>query len=400
MSERSHVVPTPEGEYFEKSRFAGVSTIALIVAVVGIAVSVLGAIIAPEQFAYSWLFGFAYFFTMCAGCFFWILVHHAVDAEWSVVVRRQWENIALLLPVLALLFIPVIPLSHHLYEWMVLPKGEDHLLDAKRAYLNFPFWLIRALIFFGIFTLGAFLFRSISMAQDKDGDPAKTLRMRKLAFVFLPLFALSLTFGAFDWLSSLNYKWFSTMWGVYIFAGACGSSMSLTVIVITFLRKAGYLRETVTIEHYHIMGKWMLAFSVFWAYIGFSQYMLIWYANIPEETEYFILRNVESWNLMSLALVIGRFFIPFAILLLRAPKKKPDTLFKIACWIVFMQLLDMYIVVLPELHHNGVHLSLFDFAPLLAIGGILVFVYLRLAATTSLFPMRDPRVIESLRIMN
>ena len=400
MSERSHVVPTPEGEYFEKSRFAGASMIALGAAVVGIAVSVLGAIIAPEQFAYSWLFGFAYFFTLCAGCLFWIIVHHAVDAEWSVVVRRQWENIALLLPVLAILFIPIIPLSHHLYEWMVLRPGEDHLLDSKRAYLNTPFWLIRALIFFGVLSLGAYLFRTISIAQDKDGDPAKTLRMRRLAFIFLPLFAFSLTFGAFDWLSSLNYKWFSTMWGVYIFAGACGSSMSLTVIVIYLLRKAGYLRETVTIEHYHIMGKWMLAFTVFWAYIGFSQYMLIWYANIPEETEYFILRNVESWNLLNLLLVIGRFFIPFAILLHRAPKKKPDTLVKIAAWIVFMQLLDIYIVILPELHHNGVHLSLFDFAPLLAIGGILVFVYLRLVTKSSLFPMRDPRVIESLRIMN
>ncbi len=400
MSERSHVVPTPEGEYFDGNRFGGVSILAALVAVIGLLGSAAGAIFWPRQFAFSWLFGFAFFFTLCAGCFFWTVVHHAVDAEWSVVVRRQLENIAILLPVMALFFIPIILFRHQLYEWMVIPKGQDHVLDVKRAYLNLPFWLFRTIFFFSFFSIAAFVYRKISIAQDRDGDPGKTLRMRKLAFVFLPLFALSLTFGAWDWLAGLNFKWFSTMWGVYIFAGTAGSSMSLLVIVITLLRKAGYLTETVTIEHYHIMGKWMLAFSVFWAYIGFSQYMLIWYANIPEETEYFILRNTESWNLASLLLVIGRFFIPFAILLLRSVKKRPGTLVKIACWIVFMQLLDMYVVVMPELHRTGVHFHILDVVPLLAIGGTLVFLYLRIVTKSSLFPVRDPRLIESLRILN
>src|SRR4051794_9499969 len=248
MSERTHVVPTPEGEHFEPTRFAGLSMISAFIGAVGLILSVVGAMMWPEQFAYSGVFGFAFLFTICAGCFFWIIVHHAVDAEWSVVVRRQLENVAMLLPVFFLFFIPIFLLRHYLYEWMVLPKGEDHLLDAKRAYLNFPFWAIRAVLFFGYFSVVAWLFRSKSIAQDKDGDPAKTLSMRRLAFIALPLFGLSLTFGAYDWLASLNYKWFSTMWGVYIFAGACGSSMSFLVILITLLRKAGYLRETVTIE--------------------------------------------------------------------------------------------------------------------------------------------------------
>ncbi|HEX8280897.1 MAG TPA: hypothetical protein VF551_05945, partial [Chthoniobacterales bacterium] len=391
---------TPEGEYFEPNRFGALSLIAGVLAVVGLGLSVLGAFISPEQFAYSWLFGFAFFFTLCAGCFFWCVVHHAVDAEWSVVVRRLWENVAILLALMVLFFIPIILLRHHLYEWMNLAPGEDHLLDSKRAYLNFPFWLVRAIIFLGFLSLAAFVYRRISISQDKDGNPAKTLTMRRLAFVFLPLFGFSLTFGAFDWLASLNYKWFSTMWGVYIFAGAAGSAMSLTVIMTRLMHKAGYLREAITIEHYHIMGKWMLAFTVFWAYIGFSQYMLIWYANIPEETEYFILRNVESWNVLNLLLVIGRFFIPFAILLLRATKKKPDKLVLVASWIVCMQLLDMYIVVLPELHRTGVHVSLFDFVPLIGIGGTLLFVFLRVVTKSSLFPVRDPRLIESLRIVN
>ncbi|MGI9086652.1 MAG: hypothetical protein ACR2HH_02760 [Chthoniobacterales bacterium] len=399
MSERTEV-PTPEGQYFESSRFSGLSLIMAIVAVIGLGLSVVGAIFWPEQFAYSWLFGWAFFFTLCTGCFFWIIVHHAVDAEWSVVVRRQQENLAMLLPVMALFFIPVFLLRHHLYEWMNIPRGAEPLLDSKRQYLNLPFYIVRTIFFFAYFTLWAFLFRKFSVDQDRDGNPARTLTMRRLAFIGLPIFALSLTFGAYDWLAGLNYKWFSTMWGVYIFAGSCGSAMSLTVLVMAALWKAGYLKDILTIEHFHIMGKWMLSFTVFWAYIGFAQYMLIWYANIPEETEYFILRNTESWNLLSLLLVIGRFFIPFAILLMRSVKLKVNRLCMVAGWVVCMQLLDMYIVVMPELHRTGVHVSLLDFVPLLGMGASLVFIYLRLIGKTSLFPVRDPRLIESLRIVN
>jgi hypothetical protein len=346
------------------------------------------------------LFAFAFFFTLCAGCFFWTIVHHAVDAEWSVVVRRQLENLAVLMFVLALFFIPVLLLRHHLYDWLRVPIGQDHALDAKRAYLNWNFFLGRTVFYFVFFVIASLSLRRLSVRQDKDGNPGFTLKMRKLTFVSLPLFALCLTFGACDWLMTLQYKWFSTMWGVYIFAGAAGSSMSLLVLVITALRRAGYLQDIVTAEHYHIMGKWMLAFTVFWAYIGFSQYMLIWYANMPEETQYFLVRNTESWWVLSMFLVVGRFFGPFAILLLQSIKKHPHQLCWVAGWILCMQLLDMYIIILPALHGTGVHLSIWDFIPLIGMGATLAFVYLRILGRTSLFPVRDPRLIESIRIVN
>jgi hypothetical protein len=400
MSERSEVVPVPEGEFVEPNRFSGLSVILGLVGLVGLGLSVVGAFVSPHQFSFSWLFAFSFFFTLIAGSFFWIIVHHVTDAEWSVVVRRQLENLALLMPLMAVFFIPIVLFRHHIYEWMNIPVGQDHLLDSKRAYLNWNFFLVRSVFYFVFFSAVAWLFRRLSIRQDRDGNPAYTLKMRKLAFVALPLFGFSLTFGAYDWLLGIDYKWFSTMWGVYIFAGAAGSSMSLLVLVVAALQKAGYLRETITTEHYHIMGKWMLSFTVFWAYIGFSQYMLIWYANMPEETEYFIRRNTESWNALSLFLVIGRFFVPFAILLLRAPKKKPQRLCLIAAWIVFMQMVDIYIVILPALHGVGVLVSVWDFMPLLGIGATLAFFYLRLAAKSSLFPNRDPRLLESLRIIN
>jgi len=400
MSERLDIVPTPEGEFVEPTRFAPLSFLLALLGLVGLGLSVVGAFVSPHQFSFSWLFAFAFYFTMLAGCFFWIIVHHVVDAEWSVVVRRQLENLAMLIAVMAIFFIPIVIFRRHLYEWMHIPIGHDPILDSKRAYLNWHFFLVRSIFYFTFFIGATLLFRRFSIRQDRDGNPAFTLNMRRLAFVALPLFGLSLTFGAYDWLLGIDYRWFSTMWGVYIFAGAAGSSMSLLVLVITALRKAGYLKETVTVEHYHIMGKWMLAFVIFWAYIGFGQYMLIWYANMPEETEYFIRRNTESWNALSLFLVIGRFFIPFVLLLIQGLKKKPHRLCLIAGWLVFMQMVDIYIVILPALHGPGVLLSIWDFIPLLGMGSTLGFVFLWILRRSSTFPNRDPRLVESLHIVN
>ena len=302
--------------------------------------------------------------------------------------------------VLAILFIPVLLLRHQLYDWMTIPAGKDPVLDLKRSYLNWGFFLTRAVVYFAFFIIAALLLRRYSINQDKNGNPAFTISMRKVSFISLPLFAICLTFAACDWFMSLRYTWFSTMWGVYIFAGAAGSSMSLLVLVITALRKAGYLKDVVTLEHYHIMGKWMLAFVIFWAYIGFAQYMLIWYANIPEEIQYFLARNTGSWWNLSTLLVFGRFFGPFVILLLRSIKKHPNQLSWMAAWILFMQLLDIYIIILPALHGTGVHLSVWDLVCPIAIGCTLAFVYLRVLARSSLFPVRDPRLIESLRLVN
>jgi hypothetical protein len=400
MSERLGTVPTPEGEYFESSRFTGLSSLLGVIAVVALVLCVVGGLVNPHQFSYSWLFAFAFFFTLCAGCFFWTIVHYATDAEWSVVVRRQLENIAVLLGVLAIFFVPILLLRRHLYAWMVIPPGHEANLDSKRAYLNFGFFLIRAIVFFGFFIVASQLLRRFSVRQDKDGNPQFTIWLRRVSFASLPLFALSLTFGAYDWMLSLNYRWFSTMFGVYVFAGAAGSSMSLLVLVITALREAGYLKDVVTVEHYHIMGKWMLAFCIFWAYIGFGQYMLIWYANLPEETLFFLTRNTRSWWALSMLLVIGRFFVPFAILLLRSIKKHPHQLSIMAAWLLLMQMLDMYLVILPALHGTGVHISIWDLLSLIAIGTTLAFIYLRLLPRSSLFPVRDPRLVESLTTVN
>jgi len=359
-----------------------------------------GAGFDADQFAFSYLFAFMFFFTICMGGLFWILVHHAVDAEWSVVVRRQLENLASLLVVMAVLFIPLVFVAPKLWDWMAIPPGTSPLLEEKQPFLAPWFFWMRAAFYFGFFAIAATWLRASSILQDSDGAPRYTVFNRKITFASLPLFAVCLTFSAIDWLMGLDYRWFSTMWGVYIFAGSALSSLCVLVLIITALRRAGYFQGVITPEHYHILGKLMFAFTIFWAYIGFSQYMLIWYANIPEETIYFLRRNTESWQILSTALVAGHFFVPFLLLLPNPGKRNPAFLCGVAVWILAMHLLDIYVVVLPALHQSGVAVSWMDFACLAAIGSTLAAVFLKRLGDAALWPLRDPRLPNSITLKN
>lgn len=412
MSHSHLTVPKPE--IFESRKINRILSALLGIGAFSLLVTLIVGFAAPggsdlrRQFAFSWLFAFLYFFTILIGCFFWIIVHHATDSGWGIVVRRQMENLASLLPWMLLFFLPLFFVRRDIWDWITakdIPVLDPHLRDKIGYFeLHFgslvvPFFWIRAILYFAFFGFAALYFRRTSIRQDSDGDPKWSIQMRGFSFPGILLFAACTTFIAFDWFSSPDYRWASTMWGVYIFAGAAGAGMALIILVVIALKQAGYLRF-VNEEHYHIMGKLLLTFSIFWGYIGFSQYMLIWYANIPEEIQYFLTRNTESWWGLSMLLVIGRFFGPFAILLLRSIKKNPRQLCYVAGWILLMQLLDIYLVVLPALHGTGVHLSLWDFVALIAIGATLGFFYLRIVGKTSLFPVRDPRLVESLKLVN
>jgi hypothetical protein len=398
----SHSTESPNlsVERFDSGVAKKFSSMCFAASVVGLLVSAIGLFTSREQFAFSWLFGFMFVLTLCVGCLFWTILHSATDSEWGILVRRQMENVASVIPYLSVFFLPLILFcAPILWKWWDLPPGQDALLDNKAAFLNHNFFWVRYVAYF--LGLGGFAvaLRSTSVAQDEDGASRHTFRLRKLAIGGLPVMAVCLTFAAVDWLMGLDYHWFSTMWGVYIFAGAAGSSMALLVLIITGLKKAGYLKA-VNLEHYHIMGKFMLAFTVFWAYIAYSQYMLIWYANIPEETIYFKIRNTEGWHALTTILVLGRFFIPFPILLFQGTKKNPKFLCAVACWIIAMQLLDHYIIVLPSLHQTGVSPSVYDFASVLAVAGAAAGFFFRRLASANIFPNRDPRLSGSVALTN
>lgn len=406
MSDHAPVHPQPEFFDYKHvgSRFLGLVSIAAVSFLIVLGSAVYFAVTKNEagikQFAYSYLFAYFFFFTICMGGLFWTLVHHAVDGEWSVVVRRQMENMGSLLVVMAVLFIPLVFVAPTLWQWMQPGNAHDPLLQEKVAYLNKPFFWGRAFFYFLFFITSAGLLRAFSIAQDKDGSPRYTVLNRRVTFASALLFAVCLTFAAVDWLMGLDFHWFSTMWGVYIFAGTALNSMCVLVLIVTALRSAGYLQQVVKMEHYHLMGNLLLAFTVFWAYIAFSQYMLIWYSNIPEETVYFLRRNTGTWWYGSQFLVVGHFFIPFLLLLFAWGKKSPNFLCGIAVWLLLMHLLDMYIIVMPVLHEAGFSLAAlpFDLFSLLAIGCTLAAVYLKRLGESSLFPAKDPRLMKSLNL--
>ena len=316
-------------------------------------------------------------------------MHHATDAEWSVVVRRQLENIALLLCALALFLrsrfccCAIISMS-----WMNIPPGQrSRRLIANVAYLNWHFFLVRAVLYFVLLGGVAFLLRRFSVAPGSRRQSAvHHLDAQGRLCRSAASLRSALTFRRFRLADGTELPLVLHHVGPVHF---CRGRRQLDVAARARDHGAAQSRlsqNVVTLEHYHIMGKWMLAFCVFWAYIGFSQYMLYWYANIPEETQYFLVRNTESWWPLSLLLVVGRFFGPFAILLLQ--RESRNARINSACvagWIMLMQALDMYIIVLPALHGTGVHLSIWDFLCPIAIGCSLAFLYLRIIGKTSLF---------------
>lgn len=405
----SHQIPVPQAERFDLKKAAGLKTIFMGALALGLLGVLVTFFFSATLGAHAWLVAFFYGFTVMVGCFFWNCLHHATDSEWSVVVRRQMENLAALLmkwgpAIFAPIALICIFKPGLLYHWMTLAPGQDPILEGtKSAYLNIPFFWVRVVAIFGLLGILSTILRNRSMAQDRDGAARHTFTMRKVAIGGIPALALCLTFGGIDWLKALNHHWYSTMWGVYLFAGAAGSSMALIILVCKWLQSHGYLKP-VNAEHYHLMGKFIFAFTVFWAYIGFSQYMLITYANIDEETIYFRVRNTGGWNWLSMFLVFGRFFFMFVPLLFQGLKKSKGIIFCCA-WILFMQFLDMFIIIIPEWAPGGsaggiIGGLLACVVAVLAVVGALGLGFLKHLGQGYVFPTKDPRLAESLKFSN
>ena len=397
----SQHIAVPNSEKFDATKGTLLRSVFSVAAAVGLLGAGVVYFANKELFAHVWLFAFMYFFTVLCGCFFWNCLHHATDSEWSVVIRRQVENLASLLKYIAVFFVPIALCVTILYAWMSAePTKDAAMAGSKSLYLNKPFFWFRAVAFFALLGAISHILRKRSVAQDHDGAAKHTFSMRFWAILGIPTLAICLTFSGIDWMKALNHHWFSTMWGVYLFAGAAGASMALIVLVVSWLRKLGYL-SVVNDEHYHLMGKFLLAFTVFWAYIGFSQYMLITYANLDEETIYFRVRNTGTWNYFSHLLVFGRFFFMFVPLLFQGLKKSRFINFT-AVWILLMQFLDIFLIVIPEWSQGGFSFraALAAIFPWLGIGGCLGLLFLRHLGQGYLFPTKDPRLAGSLKASN
>lgn len=428
------------GDHLEASKVRKVKSMALGIAAIGTLVSVYGLFFAPPRFsgpyAYSWLFAFCFYLTLSLGGCFWTLLHNVTNSGWGTSVRRTFENLGSTYPWMCLFGLPLLcpHVQQYLYEWMNIHREavgpvkdylnhEASLLYHKYWFMNLPFWYGRV-IFWGVGLSVVILgLRKLSTDQDTDPNPgtARLFKARYHSTYTLIIFAMTVTLIGFDFLLGLDYKWFSTMWGVYLFAGAALNSMAVIILVCTWLKSQGHLKHVTGPEHFHLMGKLLLTFTIFWAYIAFSQYFLIWYANQTEETSYFLIRNTGEWNRAMIALVFGHFVIPFVILLQAWLKKNPKALAIVAVYTLCMHALDHYLITIPErgISLGGEHMSKGDaFAGLgplqvsipgafwgdifafVTLGAAFLYFLLRALGQHSLYPNRDPRILESANVSN
>jgi len=356
----------------------------------------------PSRFFLGYHVSFCYFTSVALGALFFVFIHHLTSAGWSVVVRRFAEIIMSNLIVMAILFIPVILGAKEIFPWMT-PTPGDELLAKKQAYLNPNAFYLRCAAYFVLWGLIATYFLGRSVKQDRTADDRITLGLKKAAAPTAVLFALSLTLFSFDMLMSLDPHWFSTIFGVYYFSGAVLSAFCVLAIVAHFTQQRGYLRAVIRPDHYHDLGKLVFAFMVFWTYIAFSQFMLIWYSNIPEETEWVLKRLTGEWRGLSLFLLVGHFMIPFAALISRVPKRRSGLLAIASVWILFMHWIDLFWIAAPEWRGGQPGVVPWAFTDLLCFAGMAaVFVGAGLlrARGLSLVPKNDPRLMESLAFEN
>ncbi len=389
----------------KESRFG---TMALVLGVVGLVASIAGFFMDREQFFHSYLVAYCFWLGITLGGLFFTMLHHIVSADWSTVLRRITESIMMAMPVMAILFIPIAVGIHDLYHWSHADAvATDKLLQHKAGWLNTTGFLIRAFIYFAIWTTLAFLLYKASMDMDGGYKDEHRARMKAISAPGIFVFALSITFAAWDWVMSLDPHWYSTIFGVYFFAGSWWATLAFITQFALYLRSQNVLDKAITVEHYHDLGKLMFGFTVFWTYIGFSQFMLIWYGNIDEETLFYKHRWEHGWEYVSIFLIVGHFAIPFFTLMFRAVKRNPAILRVLTLWMLFMQVVDYFWLVMPSMGahsaadaahaHHGIGLSWMHLTTLAGIGGIFLWTFWTRLVSKPIVPIGDPRLEISLK---
>jgi hypothetical protein len=361
-----------------------------------------------QYFLHSYLWNYSFVLSIALGSLFFVLLQHASRAGWSVTVRRLAEFLAAPFGLLFVLFLPIlIPTllgKYCIYEWAIPAAAHGHdSLGQKALYLNPTFFGIRAIFYFGVWWYLGRFYLAKSIEQDRSGDVGITLRLEKCSYVSILFFAVTVTFAAIDWLMSLMPQWYSTIFGLYYYSGCMVAVMAVLILAAIVLQSTGRLTEAITVEHYHDLGKLLFTFVVFWGYIAFSQYLLIWYANIPEETQWYLLRQNGNWKWVSLALLFGQLFIPFVGLLSRHAKRQKYLLGFWAVWVLAMHWLDLYWVVMPSVTSKESPqppFSPIDICLLVGLLGVYAASVMRAMAGRSLTPLSDPRLEEALAFEN
>ncbi len=359
---------------------------------VGLLLAVFSYIVDPHRAVFNNLIGFTFLASVAVGAIFYIALEYIAGAVWSTPFRRIAEFLSALLPMVLLMAIPLFLNMHDLFHWTHTEAVEaDAILKSKEPYLNTEFFIIRFAVTMAIWFLFYFLFRKHSFAQDTDKDQKHTRTNIKLSAVFIPVFAISISMFAIDWLMSLEPHWFSTIFGVYYFTGTVVCALAVITYIMVSLSERGHFFKGITEDHYYSFGALMFGLLSFWAYIAFSQFMLIWYANLPEENFWFIARWENGWEIVSIAMVLLHFWIPYFMLVSRPSKMNPKNLKRSSLLLVFVHMLDMYWLVMPTYSKSPVF-SYFEIAfPVLSIG-LIILVFAMQAKKYNMVPVGDPKL--------
>jgi hypothetical protein len=376
--------------------------------------SCVGWVVDPKQFFFSYLVGWTFCLTISLGALYFLFFHHLTKANWHIVVRRLAEHLAWGFPLLAVLGVPLFAFGmHDLYHWTHAELftegsgGYDPIIAGKRPYLKTWFFYARLVFYFAVWTYISHRLYTISVRHDAKTDYDSPVKLRTVSAWGLPLTAVTTAFASYDLLMSLSPHWFSTIFGVYFFAGAAFAVFPVLVLAAALLqRQGGVLRHAVTTEHYHDLGKWMFGFTVFWAYIAFSQYMLYWYGGIPEETVWFRHRMEHGWFVFSAVLFMLHFVVPFVVLLPRWTKRVLPVLSFMAVFFLVMHWFDLFWVAMPSMGEGtesgyvvgGFHWL--NFTTWLGLAGLYFGAFIWRMGRHPLVPQNDPRIEESLAFEN
>jgi len=371
------------GQWQRKSLFVGLA---------GVLLAILAFLLDREQFLRSYLFAYLYWTGMALGCLAVLLMHHVVGGKWGMLIRRLCEAGARTLPFMAVLLIPVLLGMRTLYVWTRPEALHDANIQSKAAYLNIPFFMGRALIYFAIWFLYSHLLSKWSAQQDRTGDEGLIGKMRAISAPGLVVFTLTTTFAFIDWIMSLEPHWFSTIYGAMFMVGQMLESLAFVIALMIIFSKMSPLMEHTTPQHVHDLGNLMFAFMVLWAYLSFSQFLIIWAGNLPEEIPWYLNRLRGGWGWVALTLVVFHFAIPFVLLLMRGIKRRADRLFRVCLLLIAIRLVDVYWITEPAFFGQQIRIHWVDFVTPLAVGGLWLAVYFGQLKSRPLLPMRDPRL--------
>jgi hypothetical protein len=359
--------------------------------VLGAALSVAGALIDRAQFFRAYLVAYLFFAGIALGALGLVSLNHVTGGRWGVVIRRVCEAAMRTLPLLLLLFLPLLLGVRDLYVW-ARPDAVAHsaALQHKAAYLNVPFFIVRVLLYFGTWLVIMHYLVRWSREQDATGDPALVRRLQFLGRGALLLYSLTMTFAAIDWAMSLQPQWYSTIYGLLIIGGQVLSAFAFVIPVLSMITDRAPFAELVSAEQFHDLGKLLLAFVMLYAYFAFSQFLIVWSGNLPAETPWYLERLRGGWQYVALAVVLLQFALPFTVLLSRDIKRRPRRLMLVALLVLVARLVDLYWLVMPAFSPDRLTLHWIDVAALLGVGGLWLSYFVWQLRDLPLLPLRDP----------